>query len=80
MAAAALPTNREKRNETKYGKKLERVVSTKLSIEDYNRFQKFTNYAYIGGFIDEPNISKFLRFIITIPFKGLQVESENKDS
>jgi hypothetical protein len=76
MAAAALHNSREKGNETKYGKKLEKVVSTKLSIEDYNRFQKFTNYAYIGGFIDEPNTTKFLRYVITVPFKGLQVESE----
>jgi hypothetical protein len=80
MMAAALPTNREKGNETKRRKKLEKVVSTKLSIEDYNRFHKFTNLAYMGGFIDEPYISMFLRYVITVPFKGLPVESENKDS
>jgi hypothetical protein len=44
--AAASATNGEKRNDDKYKKKLTKVLSTKLSIEDYNRFQKYTNFAY----------------------------------
>jgi hypothetical protein len=72
MATAASPTNREKRREDGKKKKLTKVLSTKLLIDDYNRFDKFTSFAYSGGFIDEPNISKFLRYIVTVPFKELQ--------
>ena len=44
----------------KKNKKLTRVLSTKLSIEDYERFQKCTNFAYKAGVIEEPSTSKFL--------------------
>jgi hypothetical protein len=55
-------------------KKLTKVLSTKLSIEDYNRFQKYTKYAYDAGIIEEPKISKYLRYIVTYPFneRGLR--------
>jgi hypothetical protein len=56
------------RNNTK---KLTKVVSTKLSIEDYNRFVIYTWAAYSEGIIDEPNPSRFLRFISTVFFEGL---------
>ena len=56
-------------------KKLTRVISTKLSIEDYERFQKCTNFAYKAGVIEEPSTSKFLRFIVTYPFKDMGVKS-----
>jgi hypothetical protein len=46
-------------------------LSTKLSIEDYERFQKCTNFAYKAEVIEEPSTSKFLRFIVTHPFKEL---------
>jgi hypothetical protein len=59
----------EKRNNDH--KKLTRVISTKLSIEDYNRFEKYTNFAYKAGMIEEPETSKFLRYIITYPFNEL---------
>jgi hypothetical protein len=52
-------------------KKLTKVVSTKLSIEDYNRFVIYTWAAYSEGIIDEPNPSRFLRFIATVFFEGL---------
>jgi hypothetical protein len=55
----------------KKNKKLTRVISTKLSIEDYERFQKCTNFAYKSGEIEEPSTSKFLRFIVTYPFKDM---------
>jgi hypothetical protein len=55
-------------------KKLTKVLSTKLSIEDYERFQKCTNFAYKSGEI-EPSTSKFLRFIVTYPFKEMGVGS-----
>jgi hypothetical protein len=52
-------------------KKLKKVLSTKLSIEDYERFQKYTNFAYKAGIIEEPETSKFLRYIVTYPFNEL---------
>jgi hypothetical protein len=52
-------------------KKLTRVISTKLSIEDYNRFVIYTWAAYSEGLIDEPEPSRFLRFISTVFFEGL---------
>ena len=71
MAIAASPTNREKRKEDDKKKKLTKVLSTKLSIEDYNRFVKYTHYAYEAGVIEEPETSKYLRFIVTYPFDEL---------
>jgi hypothetical protein len=56
------------RNNTK---KLTKVVSTKLSIEDYNRFVIYTWAAYSEGLIDEPEPSRFLRYISTVFFEGL---------
>jgi hypothetical protein len=55
----------------KENKNLTRVISTKLSIEDYNRFEKYTNFAYEAGMIEEPKTSKFLRLIVTYPFNEL---------
>jgi hypothetical protein len=52
-------------------KKLTRVLSTKLSIEYYDQFQKCTNFAYKAEVIEEPSASKFLRFIVIYPFKEL---------
>ena len=60
-------------------KKLTKIVSTKLSIEDYERFQKCTNFAYKSGEI-EPSTSKFLRLIVTYPFKEMGVGSLYKRS
>ena len=62
-------TDRKKRNDD--NKKLTRVLSTKLSIEDYNRIEKYTNFAYEAGMIEEPKTSKFLRLIVTYPFNEL---------
>ena len=67
MATAASPTGEEKKKEDDR-KKLTKVLSTKLSIDDYNRFEKYTNYAYQAGIIEEPETSKFLRYIVTYPF------------
>jgi hypothetical protein len=60
---------REKRNHD--GKKLTRVLSTKLSMADYDRFVKYTHYAYKARLIDEPKTSKYLRLIVTYPFNVL---------
>jgi hypothetical protein len=51
--------------------KLTKVLSTKLSIEDYNRFVIYTWAAYKEGLIDEPEPSRFLRYISTVFFEGL---------
>lgn len=45
-------------------KKLTRVLSTKVSIDDYDRFQKRTDDAYRCGGITKPSVSEFLRFIV----------------
>jgi hypothetical protein len=71
MAIAASPTNMEKGKEDDKKKKLTKVLSTKVSIDDYNRFEKYTNYAYQAGIIKEPETSKLLRYLVTYPFNEL---------
>jgi hypothetical protein len=44
-------------------KKLTKVLSTKLSINDYNRFVIYSKTAHAQGIIDEPTPSRFLRYI-----------------
>jgi hypothetical protein len=63
MATAASLTGGEKKKEDDR-KKLTKVLSTQVSVEDYNRFEKCTNYAYQGGIIKEPETSKLLRYIV----------------
>ena len=70
MATAASHTGGEKIKEDDR-KKLTKVLSTKISIDDYNRFEKYTNYAYQAGLIKELETSKFLRYIVTYPFNEL---------
>jgi hypothetical protein len=48
-----------------------KVLSTKLSIEDYNKFQKYTNDAYEARVIEKPEVSKYLQYIVTYPFNEL---------
>jgi hypothetical protein len=60
----------EKRNDENK-KKLTKVLSTKLSIGDYNRFQWYTNEACRAGTISKPSASEFLRYIVTYPFNEL---------
>jgi hypothetical protein len=69
MMSADLKSVEVKRKDDR--KKLTKVVSTKLSIEGYNRFEKYTNLVYEKGVIEEPETSKFLRYIVTYPFKEL---------
>ena len=69
--AAASTTSGEKRNDDKHRKKLTKVLSTKLSIEDYNRFQRCTNDAHRAGTLSKPSASEFLRYIVTYPFNEL---------
>jgi PleD family two-component response regulator len=46
-------------------KKLTKVLSTKLSMEDYNVFRILTNQAYRSGVISEDSPSEMLRYMIT---------------
>ena len=52
-------------------KKLTKVISTKLSIEDYDHFMIYTRTVYSKGIIGEPKPSTFLRYIATVPFERL---------
>ena len=57
-------------------KKLTRVISTKLSIEDDNYLQQVTTVAYRNGEIKEPTKSELVRFLITILLSGVRKEQE----
>ena len=56
----------------KNNKKLSKVLSTKLSIDDYNAFLLLTKLVYQAGLIKEDSSSEILRFTIRhIPIKFL---------
>jgi hypothetical protein len=46
-------------------KKLKKVLSTKLSIDDYTVFRILTNQAYRSGAISQDSPSEMLRYMIT---------------
>jgi hypothetical protein len=48
----------------KHNKKLAKVLSTKLSIDDYNAFVMLTKLEYQAGLIKEESTSELLRFTI----------------
>jgi hypothetical protein len=51
-------------NQKSNNKKLSKVISTKLSTEDYNAFQMLTKLEYKAGLIKEESTSELLRFTI----------------
>jgi hypothetical protein len=51
-------------NQKSNNKKLSKVLSTKLSIEDYNAFLTLTKLEYEAGLIKEESTSELLRFTI----------------
>ena len=51
-------------NQKNNSKKLSKVLSTKLSIEDYNAFLILTKIEYEAGLIKEESTSELLRFTI----------------
>jgi hypothetical protein len=70
-------------------KKLTKVISTKLSVQDYNLFQILTNLAYQHGEIKEATQSELLRYIIVQTvnelrskpgFSALQLHMQQKDN
>ena len=52
-------------------KKLTKVLSAKLSIDDYNRFVIYSKTAHAQGITDEPTPSRFLRFIASDLIEGV---------
>ena len=52
-------------------KKLTKVLSTKLSIGDYNRFVIYSKTAHAQGIIDEPTPSRFLRYMASDLIEGV---------
>jgi hypothetical protein len=62
MATAASPTGGEKKEDDR--KKLTKVLSTKVSVGDCNRFEKYTNYAYQAGIIKEQETSIYCNLSI----------------
>ena len=57
-------------------KKLSKVLSTKLSIEDYNAFQMLTKLEYKSGLIKEESPSELLRFTIRHILKQVHSQPE----
>ena len=72
MATAASSTNREKKNNDVNKKKLTKVLSTKLTTEDYKRFRVLTSLGYQYGGINEDSPSEMLRFLVTLALNGLR--------
>lgn len=59
-------------------KKLTRVVSTKLSMEDDNFLQQVTTDAYRAGIIKEPTKSALVRFLVTDFFADIRKDLYSK--
>ena len=57
-------------------KKLSKVLSTKLSIEDYNAFLTLTKLEYEAGLIKEESTSELLRFTIRYILKQVHNQPE----
>jgi hypothetical protein len=57
-------------------KKLSKVLSTKLSIEDYNAFLTLTKLEYEAGLIKEESTSELLRFTLRHLLKQVQNQPE----
>jgi hypothetical protein len=72
MASNASLINREKRNDDNNKKKLTKVLSTKVSIEDYKVFRILTNHAYRHGAINQDSPSEMLRYIMTPVVDGFR--------
>jgi hypothetical protein len=70
MMSDDLTSAEEKRKQD--NKKLEKVLSTKLSINDYKTFRIRTNEADRYGAIREDSLSEMLRYIITPVANGIR--------
>ena len=76
-------------NNQKNKKKLSKVLSTKISIGDYNAFLILTKLEYQAGLIKEKSPSEFLRFTIrhilnqlynNLIYPVLEEEEEEEDN
>src|SRR3954452_8825035 len=56
--------NHQYQKKNSNNKKLSKVLSTKLSVEDYNAFVILTKLEYEAGLIKEESTSELLRFTI----------------
>jgi hypothetical protein len=65
--------DRNKRNDD--AKKLTKVLSTKLSIEDHKTFRVLTNLTYQYGGIKEDSTSEMLRYLISPVVELLRKQS-----
>jgi hypothetical protein len=72
MVTAVSPTNGEKKKEDDKKKKLTKVLSTKLSSEDYKVFRILTNQAYLWGKITQDSPSEMVRYLITLAIEDFR--------
>ncbi len=73
MSADSIPAIEKRKDDSK---KLTKVLSTKVSIEDYKVFRVLTNLAYQYGGIKENSTSETLRFAITSAVNELRNKPE----
>jgi hypothetical protein len=59
---------------SKNNHKLTRVVSTKLSIEDYDFLHRLTTLIYQDGRIKEPSKSELVRIFVTVSLASIRKE------
>jgi len=69
MPADSISTRVKRKDDSK---KLKKVLSTKLSIDDYKVFRILTNQAYRSGAIKEDSPSEMLRYMITPVVDGFR--------
>ena len=63
-----------------HGAKLEKVVSTTITLEDFNLLEKYARIRYNENKIKQPTISHLLRKIITIWANARRNEGVTKKS
>jgi hypothetical protein len=61
-------------------KKLTKVLSTKLSIEDYESLQQISDIAFQCGSIKEPTKSALVRFLIALLLSEIRKEYGRRTS
>jgi len=69
MSGDSISTRVKRKDDSK---KLTKVLSTKLSIDDYKVFRILTNQAYRDGAINEDSPSEMLRYMITPVVDGFR--------
>jgi hypothetical protein len=68
--------NQYQKNNNNNNKKLSKILSTKLSIDDYNAFVILTKIEYEAGLIKEESPSELLRFTIRHILKQVHSQPE----